>query len=72
MEPHGFCEADFLFATPSWQEGTGRLVDFADSLTEYNTTPASGDDEGADTRATRQDWTAVGNRIRQAIQVFQP
>lgn len=56
--------ATFLFALPSWQEGVGRLVDFADSLTEYNGTAAPGD---PDARATAQDWLAVGDSIRGAM-----
>ena len=51
----------FLFATPSWKEGAGRLVDFADTLTEYNRT------EDPDDRATRQDWLAVGDYLREAL-----
>jgi hypothetical protein len=56
--------ATFLFATPSWQEGAGRLVDFGDSLTEYNTTAEPGN---PDKRATAQDWLAVGDRLRAAL-----
>lgn len=54
----------FLFALPSWQEGAGRLVDFGDSLTEYNITSAPGD---ADERALMQDWLAVGDFLRAAL-----
>jgi hypothetical protein len=57
----------FLFALPSWQEGAGRLVDFGDSLTEYNRTAAPGD---PDTRATAQDWLAVGDRLRAALWTY--
>jgi hypothetical protein len=57
----------FLFALPTWQEGAGRLVDFGDSLTEYNRTAAP---EGPDTRATAQDWLAVGDFLRWAMWAY--
>lgn len=53
----------FLFALPTWQEGVGRLVDFADSLTEYNRTKQP---EDPDARAIAQDWLAVGDELRLA------
>ena len=56
--------ATFLFATPTWQEGVGRLVDFGDSLTEYNRTSSPAD---PDARAVAQDWLAVGDYIRSAM-----
>ena len=52
----------FLFAMPTWQEGAGRLVDFANALTEYNRT-----DGDPDARATAQDWRAVGDCLREAL-----
>lgn len=54
----------FLFALPTWQEGVGRLVDFADKLTRYNSTPAPDD---PDARAIAQDWLAVGDELRIAV-----
>jgi hypothetical protein len=54
----------FLFALPSWREGAGRLMDFGDSLTEYNQTLGPDD---PDDRATRQDWLAVGDYLRMAL-----
>ncbi len=59
----------FLFAAPSWQEGVGRLVDFGNALTAYNTTSGS---EAADRRATTQDWMAVGDELRSAMSHFYP
>jgi hypothetical protein len=56
--------ATFLFSTPTWQEGVGRLVDFGDALTEYNRTSPPAD---PDARATAQDWLAVGDCIRNAM-----
>ena len=61
--------SSFLFATPSWYEGLGRLVDFANALTQYNVTVAP---EDPDTRALGQDWLAVGDELRGAITAFQP
>ena len=57
----------FLFATPSWYEGVGRLMDFANSLSAYNRTSTP---EDADARATTQDWLAVGDRLRSALAKF--
>jgi hypothetical protein len=54
----------FLFALPTWQEGAGRLVDFGDTLTEYNRTAPPRD---PDARATAQDWLAVGDELRAAL-----
>lgn len=54
----------FLFALPTWEEGAGRLVDFADALTEYNRTVPP---EDPDARATAQDWLAVGDEFRIAL-----
>jgi len=54
----------FLFANPSWIEGIGRLVDFANALTEYNRT---GSPEDPDARAIAQDWLAVGDDLRRAM-----
>ena len=56
--------ATFLFATPSWQEGVGRLVDFANTLTEYNRT---GQPDDPDVRAAAQDWLAVGDELGAAV-----
>ncbi len=57
----------FLFATPTWREGVGRLVDFGDALTEYNRTSTP---EDADTRAAAQDWLAVGDELRAAMSLY--
>jgi hypothetical protein len=59
----------FLFATPSWREGVGRLMDFGNALTEFNRTPSP---EDADVRATTQDWLAVGDNLRRALAEFSP
>lgn len=54
----------FLFARPSFLEGCGRVLDFGDTLTQYNTalTP-----EQADAIAVYFDWLAVGGDIRMAV-----
>ena len=54
----------FLFGSPTWKEGVGRLVDFGDTLTEYNISPTP---EAADFRALWMDWAAVGDDIRSAL-----
>jgi hypothetical protein len=57
----------FLFATPTWSEGVGRLLDFGDTLTQYN---ESATPEQADYRAFEMDWRAVGGDILGAIDQF--
>jgi hypothetical protein len=59
--------SDFLFATPSFTEGVGRLVDFGNALTEYNVSRST---EEADKRALTQDWLAVGDDIRGAVVAY--
>ena len=49
------------FATPTWQEGVGRLVDFGNTLTEYNRSA------NPDARAMAQDWDAVGEFLAIAL-----
>ena len=61
---HESVRSTFLFALPTWQEGAGRLVDFADTMTEYNRTSPPQD---PDARATAQDWLAVGEELRAAL-----
>ena len=51
----------FLFAYPTWKEGVGRLMDFGDALTEYNSSPTP---EDADIRALWMDWASVGDDLR--------
>ncbi len=54
----------YLFATPSFWEGVGRMVDFGDTLSEYNSSPTP---EAADAIAMYLDWSAIGDDIRTAI-----
>jgi hypothetical protein len=61
--------SSFLFATPTWLEGVGRLVDLGNFLTQYNVTNPPVD---PDARALGQDWRAVGDQLRFAIADFRP
>jgi hypothetical protein len=56
--------ASILFARPSIAEGAARILDFADLLSEYNSslTPAQADD-----LALRADWRAIGDDVIFAI-----
>jgi len=53
-----------LFARPSFWAGTAALVDFGNTLFEYNVSLTPGQ---ADHFAMRSDWIAVGNDLRRAI-----
>jgi hypothetical protein len=63
----GTTYSTFLFATPTWTEGVGRLLDFGDTLTQYNESATA---EQADYRALEMDWRAVGADIFGAIDLF--
>ena len=54
-----------LYSKPSFLEGFARVVDFANALQEYNTSPTS---EEADERAIVADWYAVGRDMYKAFQ----
>lgn len=56
--------SSFLFARPSFIEGMARIVDFGNTLSQYNTSP---DGATADARALAADWQAVGDCMKQAI-----
>lgn len=60
-------ESTYLFAIPTWAEGAGRLVDFGDTLNEYNysITP-----DMADAIAIAMDWRAVGVDVMTAVGAF--
>jgi hypothetical protein len=57
--------SDFLFARPSFLEGVARIMDFGNSLTQYNhsLTPNQ-----ADLIVLRMDWEMVGQDMRGAIE----
>ncbi len=55
---------ELLYATPSFAEGIGRILDFGNTLTEYNTSSYVGQ---ADFLALRADWRAVAADLRGAM-----
>lgn len=59
--------SSFLFARPSFVEGIARIIDFGNTLREYNTSPTP---EEADYYAIRADWCAVGVEIQRASSKF--
>lgn len=54
----------FLFARPSFLEGIARILDFGNTLNEYN---QSNSPEQADTLAISADWRAIGSDIQAAL-----
>jgi hypothetical protein len=58
---------DFLFARPSFWEGAARILDFGDTLREYNDSPTP---EIADEVALTMDWNAVGNDLFTSLNKF--
>jgi len=57
--------SDFLFAQPSFLIGFATILDWTDTLTEFNRTLTP---EIADTLALRSDWRTVGQDIFNAIE----
>jgi len=57
----------FLFARSSFLGGAARLFDFAGTLNVYNTS-ATG--ELADARAFQEDWKALGDDMRAALESY--
>lgn len=58
----------FLFARPSFVEGAARILDFGDTLTEYNRSPSP---EAADANALAADWNAVIGDLTRAFKEFE-
>lgn len=56
--------SDFLVAKPSAIEGIARLLDFGNTLNEYNCSLTA---KLADEIALRMDWLAVGNDLKSAM-----
>ncbi len=56
-----FSYSDLLFARPSFAEGVGRLLDFGDTLTDFNRSPSAAI---ADATALSSDWYAVGADLK--------
>ena len=54
----------YLFANPSFLEGTARLIDVCGALNMYNESETN---EEADFRALRSDWLAVGQDLMTAM-----
>ncbi len=60
--------SQFLFARPSFLEGAARILDFGDTLSEYNRSPTEAD---ADFNALYSDWLAVGDDLRNAVKRYE-
>ena len=58
---------DFLFARPSFIEGFARVLDFGDTLTEFNQSVTG---EQADLIALTMDWQALGFDLRDVMAGF--
>lgn len=57
-----------LFAsTPSFVKGVGRILDFSQTLDQYNSSATA---EEANARALKSDWEAVGRDIQFAIDKY--
>lgn len=54
----------FLSARPSFLEGVARILDFGNTLNEYNRSLSP---EQADYLAIKSDWHVVGQDLRAAI-----
>jgi len=59
--------SDFLFARPSLVGGMARILDFGGTLKIYNESPSEG---MADCIALSEDWKAVGNALRAALEKY--
>lgn len=60
-------QSDFLYARPSFVEGLARIIDFGNTLNEYNTSPT---DKEADFTAISVDWYRIGQDLHDAIGQF--
>lgn len=56
--------SSFLYARPSFIEGVARLIDFGNTLQEYN---ASLTGNQADVLATASDWGVVGDDLKNVM-----
>ena len=56
--------SDFLYATPSFLEGMARILEFGNTLNEYN---SSQSEEEADEVAIYMDWLMVGGDLKSAL-----
>jgi len=53
---------DFLYARPSFAEGMARIMDFGNTLSEYNRSP------DPDAIALIADWNAVAEDLYKAVE----
>jgi len=58
---------DFLFASPSFLTGAGRVMDLGAALEHYNYN-VSPTPEEADARAIANDWQVVGQDLARAVE----
>ena len=68
MTEHGKMRAALLFACPSALGGVASILDFGDTLTEYNTANSP---EQADVLALWSDWLAVGDDMWAALRAYE-
>lgn len=54
----------YLFNVPTFGSGLGRIMDWGQSMSEYNSSPSI---EMADYLATLSDWSAVGDDLRDVM-----
>lgn len=62
-----FALTTYLYARPSFVEGLARLIDFGNTLQQYNSTPTA---QQADALAMELDWYAVGQDLKNAMLEF--
>ena len=60
--------SDYLYAEPSFLEGLSRILDFGNTLNQYNESPSG---ETADAVALGMDWAVVGNDLNNAMGTFE-
>lgn len=58
----------YLFARPSFIEGVGRVVDVGGTMNLYNESETEAE---ADAAAIKNDWLAVGDDFRSAINQYE-
>ncbi len=68
MTEHRRMRAALLFARPSALGGMASILDFGDTLTEYNTANSP---EQADVLALWSDWLAVGDDMWAALRAYE-
>lgn len=59
--------SDFLYASPSFLEGIARIMDFGNTLNQYNESPSGA---VADEIALRMDSAVIGHIMQSAIKTF--